>query len=95
MLDPLQVSNRADRMGLGNAQDNIYLYSATQMSEILRQVISMRPRAVIVDSIQTVYLEDVTGSAGSVSQVRVSLCHINARGKSNGFTLTDEGSEHA
>lgn len=29
----------------------------------------MQPVAVIIDSIQTVYLEDVTGSAGSVSQV--------------------------
>lgn len=65
----MQVSNRADRMGLTNAQDNIYLYSATQMSDILRQIVGMRPRAVIVDSIQTVYLEEVTGSAGSVSQV--------------------------
>ena len=31
----------------------------------------MRPRAVIIDSIQTVYLDGVTGSAGSVSQVIV------------------------
>ena len=30
----------------------------------------MRPRAAIIDSIQTVYLDGVTGSAGSVSQVR-------------------------
>ena len=60
-------------MGLLNAQDNIYLYSATQMSDILKQILAMRPRAVIVDSVQTVYLEDVTGSAGSVSQAR-DLC---------------------
>lgn len=72
----LQVSNRADRMGLMNAQDNIYLYSATQMSEILQQILSMRPRAVIVDSIQTVYLDDVNGSAGSISQVS-SSSHIS------------------
>ena len=64
-----------------NAQDNIYLFSATQMSEILRQVISMRPRAVIVDSIQTVYLEDVTGSAGSISQVCRVILSINASEK--------------
>ena len=30
----------------------------------------MRPRAVVIDSIQTVYLDDVSGSAGSVSQGR-------------------------
>ena len=37
---------------------------------ILQEILAMRPRAVIIDSIQTVYLDDVTGSAGSVSQAR-------------------------
>lgn len=69
----LQVSNRAERMGLTNAQDNLYLYSATQLSDVLREITQMKPRAVIVDSIQTVYLEYVTGSAGSISQVRKPL----------------------
>ncbi len=36
---------------------------------ILQEILAMRPRAVIIDSIQTVYLDGVTGSAGSVSQV--------------------------
>ena len=40
------------------------------MQVILQEILAMRPRAVIIDSIQTVYLDDVTGSAGSVSQVR-------------------------
>lgn len=40
------------------------------MQLILQEILAMRPRAVIIDSIQTVYLDDVTGSAGSVSQVR-------------------------
>ena len=31
--------------------------------------VGLRPKAIIVDSIQTVYLDHVTGSAGSVSQV--------------------------
>jgi predicted ATP-dependent serine protease len=36
---------------------------------ILQEVVEMQPVAVIIDSIQTVYLDDVNGSAGSVSQV--------------------------
>ncbi len=56
-------------MGLA-VNDNIYLYSATRLQDVLAEILSMRPRAVIVDSIQTVYLDDVNGSAGSVSQVR-------------------------
>ena len=65
----MQVGSRAERMGLQDS-DNVFLYSATRLADVLREVVSMRPRAVIVDSIQTVYLDDVTGSAGSVSQVR-------------------------
>ncbi len=36
----------------------------------------MRPRAVIIDSIQTVYLDGVTGSAGSVSQVTAPMFQL-------------------
>ena len=64
-------------MGLA-VNDNIYLYSATRLQDVLAEILSMRPRAVIVDSIQTVYLDDVNGSAGSVSQVRSCLAHCTA-----------------
>ena len=64
-----QVCSRAERMGLAGAR-RLYLQSATRLSEILAEVVAMRPRAVVIDSIQTVYLDDVSGSAGSVSQAR-------------------------
>ena len=56
-------------MGLAS-NENIFLLSATRLQDVLAEIISMQPKAVIVDSIQTVYLDDVNGSAGSVSQVR-------------------------
>lgn len=62
------MGSRAERMGL-HENDNIFLYSETRVVNILREMAAMQPRAVIVDSIQTVYLDDVTGSAGSISQV--------------------------
>ena len=49
---------------------NVFLFSATRLEDVMREMHTMKPRAVIVDSIQTVYLDDVTSSAGSVSQVR-------------------------
>ena len=55
-------------MGLKD-RDDILLYSATRLEDILRAIVMHRPVAAIVDSIQTVYLDGVTGSAGSVSQV--------------------------
>jgi hypothetical protein len=45
--------------------------SATKLEVILDSIVELNPRAVIVDSIQTVYLNDATGSAGSVTQVPV------------------------
>lgn len=76
-----QIGSRAERMGLAG-NDNIFLFSATRLQDILAEIISMQPAAVIVDSIQTVYLDDVNGSAGSVSQVRecaTALLHIAKR----------------
>lgn len=59
-------------MGLRGAR-HLFLYSATRLVDVLQEVVAMQPRAVIVDSIQTVYLDDVTGSAGSVSQVSSAM----------------------
>lgn len=59
-------------MGLAGAR-RLYLQAATRLSEILAEVVAMQPRAVVIDSIQTVYLDDVSGSAGSVSQARTLL----------------------
>jgi hypothetical protein len=64
-----QVGSRAERMGLQGSK-HLYLYSATRLVDILQEIVAMQPRAVVIDSIQTVYLDDVSGSAGSVSQVR-------------------------
>ena len=54
---------------MGMVREGIYVHSATRLQEILAEVLHLRPRAVIIDSIQTVYLDDVNGSSGSVSQV--------------------------
>lgn len=64
-----QIGSRAERMGIGNNQD-VYLFSATRLEMILEAVLRLRPKALIVDSIQTVYLDDLPSSAGSVVQVR-------------------------
>ena len=64
-----QIGSRAERMGVGK-NPNVYLYSATRLELILEAVLRLQPRALIVDSIQTVYLDDLPSSAGSVVQVR-------------------------
>ncbi|XP_077217364.1 DNA repair protein RadA-like protein isoform X1 [Tasmannia lanceolata] len=63
-----QIGSRADRMGIGSTE--LFLYSCTDVEDILEKIQVLSPRALIVDSIQTVYLTGVTGSAGSLSQVK-------------------------
>ena len=65
-----QIKLRANRMG--NFTSGLLLLCETNMG-IIRSVIEKeRPELVIIDSIQTMYSEDVTSAPGSVSQVRES-----------------------
>ncbi|KAK8992738.1 hypothetical protein V6N11_048808 [Hibiscus sabdariffa] len=64
----VQISSRAERMKIG--ANELYLYAGTDIEDILVKIQPLSPRVLIVDSIQTVYLKEVTGSAGGLSQVR-------------------------
>ena len=65
-----QIKLRANRMG--NFTSSLLLLCETNLG-IMRSVIEKeRPELVIIDSIQTMYSEDVTSAPGSVSQVRES-----------------------
>ncbi|XP_048139582.1 DNA repair protein RadA-like [Rhodamnia argentea] len=63
-----QIRSRADRLGI--TTEELYLYSSTDIEDILEKVKDLSPRALFVDSIQTVYLKEVAGSAGGLSQVK-------------------------
>ena len=65
-----QLALRAGRLGVSPEQTGLYLYSATSLEEILEVTSQLRPAALIIDSIQTVYLPEARGVAGSVSQIR-------------------------
>ncbi|KAK4760770.1 hypothetical protein SAY87_005663 [Trapa incisa] len=63
-----QICSRADRISI--VTDELYLYPNTEIEDILEKCQVLSPRAIIVDSIQTVYLQGVTGSAGGLMQVK-------------------------
>jgi DNA repair protein RadA/Sms len=69
-----QIRLRTERLELQS--DQFYVYAETNLNTILAQIQARQPRLVIVDSIQTVYLEDITSAAGSVSQVRESALRL-------------------
>ncbi|MBX0328956.1 DNA repair protein RadA [Oscillochloris sp. ZM17-4] len=72
-----QIKLRAERLGM--IADDLYVFSENSLDTILAQIRELMPKLVIVDSIQTVYLEELTSAAGSVSQVRegaLRLMHL-------------------
>jgi len=63
-----QVSMRAHRLGMGDAR--VALFSAIQLEVILNQAQKLRPAILVVDSIQTIFTEQLQSASGSVAQVR-------------------------
>ena len=63
-----QIKMRADR--LGDFKNELLLLSETDLDIVVEIVESQKPDVVIIDSIQTMYREEVGSAPGSVSQVR-------------------------
>lgn len=65
-----QIKMRADR--IGEFTKDMLLLCETNLNEITEVIRSWKPEAVVIDSIQTMYCENVSAAPGSVSQVRES-----------------------
>lgn len=63
-----QVKMRAQR--IGGDHNSCYIYSETQIEEIIKEAQRLKPDLLIVDSVQTMFAAALEGSPGSVSQVR-------------------------
>ncbi|HEU5317833.1 MAG TPA: DNA repair protein RadA [Chloroflexota bacterium] len=63
-----QVRLRAER--LGSLSDSLFVLSETSLDSVLASVDRLNPSLMIVDSIQTAYVEDVASSPGNVAQLR-------------------------
>jgi len=63
-----QIKIRAER--LEATSDNLFIYSETDLTLIEGQIKKLKPDFVIIDSIQTIHLPEVTSAPGSPTQVR-------------------------
>lgn len=63
-----QTKLRAERLGV--TSEHLYVLAETNLSNIVQQIESLQPAFIVIDSIQTMYREEVTSAPGSVSQVR-------------------------
>ena len=80
-----QIKLRANRMG--NFQDNLKLLCETNLAAIRSVIETRKPEIVIIDSIQTMYSEEVASAPGSVSQVRESTNVFMQLAKGLGITI--------
>ena len=80
-----QIKMRAQR--IGPFQDSFLLLCETNLSDIEENIIRMKPEIVIIDSIQTMYSEEVSAAPGSVSQVRESTGVFLRLAKSGGISI--------
>ena len=65
---PEQVRMRAER--LGAVSPSLYVFAETDAQAVLRELETNKPDAVIIDSIQTMFLPEVESAPGSVAQIR-------------------------
>ena len=80
-----QIKLRAQRLGIRN--EGLYLYSETNLDDIVSAVQEQKPDILIVDSIQTIYDGDSNSSPGSVAQVKECTMTLMHLAKGMGVTV--------
>lgn len=84
-----QVRMRAQRLGLGQAP--VALGAETNLRDILTTLDAERPALAIIDSIQTMWLDNVESAPGSVAQVRASAHELVTFAKRRGVAIVIVG----
>ncbi|OUR92922.1 DNA repair protein RadA [Halobacteriovorax marinus] len=91
-----QVANRSKRLGLKDS--NFYIYNETNWQRILKQIKKLKPKFMVLDSIQTTTSSEIQSAPGTVSQIREVTYELMNHVKSHGITcfvvghITKEGS---
>jgi len=80
-----QIKMRADRLSL--KADDLFLLTETNLGNIFEQVQQIDPTILIIDSIQTVYTEELESSPGLVGQVRECAMRLQNLAKSSGISV--------
>ena len=80
-----QIKMRARRIGEFN--ENLRLLCETNLETISTTIENEKPEAVIIDSIQTMYNEEISSAPGSVSQVRESTGILMKIAKGSGISV--------
>ena len=80
-----QIKVRAQRLGTADAQ--LYLVSENDVEVVLECINSVQPDVVIIDSIQTMHIDQIQSSSGSVPQVRETTNALMRVAKSENISM--------
>ena len=80
-----QIKLRGERLGV--TSDELYIYAETDLTMIERELQNIKPEFVIIDSIQTIHMPEVTSAPGSVSQVRECTAQLMKMAKGGGISI--------
>jgi DNA repair protein RadA/Sms len=80
-----QLALRAHRLGLGGKQ--LRVLAEISLEKILATLDAELPSFCVIDSIQTLYSEQLSSAPGSVSQVRECASHLTRSAKASGCTI--------
>ncbi len=81
-----QAKMRADRIS-SKTKTPLYIVSQVDLNVIIEYMQQMKPKAMIIDSIQVVFHPDISSSPGSVAQVRECSALLTQLAKANGVSL--------
>jgi DNA repair protein RadA/Sms len=84
-----QVKLRSERLAVGGK--GIYFLSEPDLAAVLECLEELSPQLAIIDSIQTMYLDDAAGMPGSISQVRECTWRLERWAKQNNVPLLITG----
>lgn len=80
-----QLRVRADR--IGKLHENCLVLNETYLENILQQAAQTGPELIIIDSIQTIYTEQIESSPGTVTQIRESTSRIGQYTRDKGIPV--------
>lgn len=82
---PQQIKMRADRLGI--TTDRLSILSETSFNIAEATIAAEKPDLVIIDSVQTMFIEDIPSAPGSVTQVRETTSRIMHIGKRDNISV--------
>lgn len=80
-----QIKLRADRLSIKT--ESLYIYPQTNLEFIKKEIENIKPDVVVVDSIQAIYTQNMSSSAGSVSQIRECCNFLMQMAKNENITV--------